>query len=374
MPMAVRQLRRSWWIDITFNDKRYRIRSPENSRPGALAYEAVLRQRLSRGEPIRPPRNGAVHESFEQFARRWFDEYVVPNNKYSERITKRYILEATLIPFFGKMHIEDITAHHVEKYKAKYMRTGVSNKTINNRLTVLSKCLTTAYEWFALERTPPKIKRLKCAPPHTDFLSVEECDLLLAHARDVVRELILTALRTGMRQGELTGLQWSSIDWCNRIVTVRHSRCEYQKALVSPKSNRERYIPLDAELFSLLLQRRRSEGYVFLGTDGKPFDQNRMSRRLSAVCKRAGLRRVTWHKLRHTFASHLAMKGVSLNVVQSLLGHTSITTTIRYAHVAPSSLRAAIELLQPKAVGSANFGQPAGNASIERRSMEAAQI
>jgi site-specific recombinase XerD len=77
------------------------------------------------------------------------------------------------------------------------------------------------------------------------------------------------------------------------------------------------------------------------------------------------LRRITWHVLRHTFASHLAMAGVPLNTVQALLGHSTITMTMRYAHVAPSTLRAAIDMLNPKRMLNADFGQPVGNPWVE---------
>ena len=140
----------------------------------------------------------------------------MPNNKPSEQKTKRYILNASLIPFFGKTPLGKITSHDIERYKAHAVKDGVSRKTINNRLTVLRKCMTTAYDWLELPGTPPKFVWLKCPPHAMDYLSPDECELLLAHADGVIREMLLTALRTGMRQGELKGLQWSSIDWCER--------------------------------------------------------------------------------------------------------------------------------------------------------------
>src|SRR5207244_1091591 len=107
----------------------------------------------------------------------------------------------------------------------------------------------------------------------------------------------------GMRQGELKGLQWSSIDWQNMIVTVRHSRCDRARDIVSPKNNRTRHIPLDTDLYGMLFRRRRGTGYVFTDANGQPFDHHRLSRRLQKACKKTGLRRIGWHVLRHTFAS-----------------------------------------------------------------------
>jgi integrase len=176
----------------------------------------------------------------------------------------------------------------------------------------------------------------------------------------MIREMLLAALRTGMRQGELKGLQWTSIDWLNNSVAVRHSYSDYTKSLTSPKGNRERHIPLDIDLIEALNDRRQDAGYVFVDRNGRPFDHEKLSAALADVCKRAGLRKVGWHTLRHTFASHLAMNGTPLNIVQTLLGHSSITTTMRYAHVAPSALRTAIDLANPR-TSAMNSGQPAGN-------------
>ena len=364
-------IKKSWWVDFRFDHTRYRKRSPENSRAGAIAYEAVLRHRLARGEAIEAAERSQV--TFEQFAHKWFKEYVVTNNKYSEQRTKKYILNSSLIPFFGTMLVGQITAYHIEQYKMRRLTDGVTNKTIKNDLTVLSKCLSTAYEWLALPGTPPRIVWPKCASHRTDYLSPEECGLLLSHAEGVVYELILTALRTGMRQGELRGLQWSAIDWQSRMLTVRHARCDYQKILISPKSNRERHIPLDAELYQLLERRKKTTGYVFTDTDGRPFDYKRLDRRLAKVCNAAGTRHISWHILRHTFASQLAMKGVPLPVVQVLLGHASITTTMRYAHVAPSALRPAIDMLNPNRMADAEVGHSVGNPRLDTQRGDAAQ-
>jgi integrase len=359
-------IKKSWWVDLRFNYTRHRKRSPENSRAGALAYEATLRQRLARGEEISGVEQDSVQDQvFERFAWRWFDEYVLSNNKYSERLGKKHILSASLVPHFGRLLVGQITTHHIEQYKAYLTREGLAAKTINNRLTVLNTCLRAGYDWLKIVTAPPKIKRLKCPPVHTDYLSVEESELLITQATGVLYELVLAGLRTGMRQGELKGLQWTSIDWQNRTLTVRHSRSDYTKKLESPKSNRERRIPLDLDLYEVLLRRKDGAGYVFTDSEQRPFDQAQMGEALTGLCKKVGLRRITWHVLRHTFASHLAMRGVPLNIVQALLGHSTISTTMRYAHVAPSTLRTAVDLLSPRTALSENLGQPVGNPWLE---------
>jgi integrase len=374
--MAVRIIRKWWCVDFTVDYIRYRRRSPANSKAGAEAYEALLRQKLARGESI--DRESQLRDMlFEQFALQWFEDYVIPNNKFSEQRAKKRILRRSLVPFFGKMSINKIGTHHIEQFKSQQIRGGVSHKTLRNRLTVLSKCLSCAHDWFTLDSPMPKVKWPKCPPPRTDYLSPEECELLLAHSDNVIREMILTALRTGMRQGELKGLQWSSINWQNRSVTVRHSYCDVRHVLDTPKSNKERHIPLDIDAYEMLYRRKKSTGFVFLDPNNdKAFNSPRLNLRLAKVCQTAGLRKVTWHVLRHTFASQLAMKGVPLNAVQVLLGHSSITTTMRYAHVAPSTLRAAIDLLNPKTAVDADLRHQLGTEwmLLDQRASKLAEI
>lgn len=363
--MAVRKIKKSWWIDFYVEGFRYRKRSPENTKAGAEAYEAVLRAKLARGEPINKT-PGDKQQTFEQFARQWFEDYVMPNNKFSEQRSKKGILQNHLIPFFGHLQLGEITTHHVEQFKASQVKSGFSNKSIKNRLAVLSKCLSCAHDWLNLSTSLPNITWLKCPPPKTDYLSPEECDLLLANTDGIFKEMILMTLRTGMRQGEIKGLQWASINWQNQTIAVRHSYCDVRKTLDTPKSNKERYIPLDIDLYAALYKRKKATGHVFL--DGnKKWNSPRLNARLAKACEKAGMRKITWHTLRHTFATHLAMKGVPLNTVQTLLGHSTITTTMRYAHVAPSTLQDAIRLLNPKTAFSESFGQQMGNQWIEQQ-------
>jgi integrase len=316
---------------------------------------------LANGEPI-DNTSGTKPKSptFEEFAWKWFEVYSVPNNKYSEQKTKRSMLNCALIPYFGKMLIEDIKGMHVEQFKAKGIKEGLSRKTINNRLAVLSRCIATACEWLKLPGSPPKIVWLKCPPAPTRFLSPDECEILLSKASGILRDMILLGLRTGMRQGELIGLQWSSINWENRTISVRHSQCYYTKGLVSPKSNRVRTIPMDADVYEMLFRRKGDTGYVFK-RKGVPIGCRGLLTHLKQVSNAAGVGDIGWHTLRHTFASHLAVKGVPVPVVQALLGHASISTTMRYAHVAPSALRSAIDMLNPQRT----FGHHLGTGWIQ---------
>src|SRR5262249_25063751 len=133
------------------------------------------------------------------------------------------------------------------------------------------------------------------------------------------------------------------------------------------------HIPMDIDVYEMLHARKASTGYVFLTERNRPFDGQLLKRRLGRVCYLAGLRTIGWHTLRHTFASHLVMRGGPGTAVQTLLGHSSITTTMRYAHVAPSTLRSAIDMLNPRTAVDADLCQPAVNRWVETQREEMRQ-
>ena len=362
--MAIRKLRNSWWIDFRHNHTRYRKRSPENSKAGAEAYEAVIRQQLARdGEIVsfkEISKEKEQEQTFEKFAWTWFNSYVKANNKPSVIENKRMILRATLLPFFGKIPVGQISTMKVEQFKSKKIGDGLSNKSINNYLTILSTCLKAAEEWIGL-KSVPKIKFLKTPSLKTDYLTEEEGERLIATMTGIPREIVLTALKTGLRKGELKGLRWQDIDWSNRRLIVNHSWCRYSKGLTTPKSNKVRYVPLTKDVYATLWRRRKTSGPVFYTTEEtENFDYWSLYGIMTEACMKAKLRRVGLHTLRHSYASHLVMKGAPLAAVQALLGHSDIRTTMRYAHLAQSSLREAVNLLEPGVPY--DFGQPVGNA------------
>ena len=143
---------------------------------------------------------------------------------------------------------------------------------------------------------------------------------------------------------EQLAIEWGDLDFKNRFVVIR---CATIRGEVGPtKSGRERKVPMTATLEQALKRHRHLRSQrVFCDADGKPMEDWILIDRLHVVCKRAGLRRIRWHELRHSFASQLMMAGAPLRQVQEWLGHSTITMTMRYSHLAPGGNSALISAL-----------------------------
>jgi len=351
--MSIFKRGNKYWIGFRFNHERHRYPSPDNTLAGAKAYEASLRSKLARGEPIITKADKPAEMiAFKEFAKTWLDVYVKNNNRLSEQQHKESCLRLYLVPYFGKYPLDQIGNLDVENFKAKMMKTKLSEDSINHFLSTLSTCLKTAVEWDII-KSIPRIKRLRVTPNKFDYLTEDEADKILAQAEGQIREMIFFCLKTGVRFGELIALDWNDIDFQEKQITIRRSIV--RGIMGSTKSNKIRYVPLISSVSDMLIKRAKGHGFVF--TRHKThFTQHYSCKKLYQAAKRAGLRKIGWHKLRHTFASHLAQNGVAIQAIKELLGHSDITTTMRYAHLSPSALRSAMNVLEPKEVMRMNVG------------------
>jgi integrase len=345
--MSARKIKTSWWADFRFNGERYRKRSPDNSKAGALAYEAMLRNEVAKhGSLDHLLKKPEKKLRFAAFANKWLELYVDVNNKPSEQYTKRRVLEADILPIFGKKSLEEIASIDIEDYKRQKLAKGLSPKTINNSLTILRKCLVTAIEWEELTNLP-KIKLLKTATPKVTYLLPDEVQRLLnAPCPQPWKNMIHVAVRTGLRFSELIALGWEDVDLSKRMICVR--RACVRGITGTPKNGRTRYVPLTQDAVEMLRQAQRNGKQVFAPVDDRKLNYSMGRWALRGACEAIGLRVVSWHALRHTFASHLVSKGASLKAVQELLGHSTIHMTLRYSHLNQENLRETIALLEPQ--------------------------
>lgn len=343
--MTQRIIGKSWYVDFSHQGKRYRIKSPDDSKKGAQNYELTLRRKLADGESLEDADpNGEKSQLFREYAWFWFETHVRVHCKPSMVAKVKGILKSKLIPFFGDKQIHAIRTLDVERYKSQQVRKGLANKTINNELSALSKSLRDAKRWYGID-TIPEIIMLKLPPAQFDYLSEDECRSLLLELSGVWFELTYVALKTGLRRGELQALRFEDIHFENKTLTVNHNRCSVKRTLVSPKGNRTRTIPLPNDVIEILSSRQHQSGLVFTHND-RFFRPDTYNVKLKEACQRANLRKVTPHVLRHSYASNLAMKGVPIAVIQQLLGHTDIKVTMRYAHLSQTSINDAVEHMQ----------------------------
>ena len=328
----------------------------ERVKPPVSTYSAALRWGQQReaallatggGKPEEPPREIPTLGDFaEQFM-----TYSKTNNKPSTVHAKEWLLRVHLVPAFGAMRLNAIGPEELERYKAAKLDEGYEKKSINNQLTALRKLLNLAVEWNKLDRAP-KVRAFKLGKntvEEDEYLTFEESERFLRAAAPEWKTLLVLAVRTGLRSGELLALKWQDIDLVAGQLVVRRTLWKDQEG--PPKGGRTRPVPLSDETVVTLKAHRHLRGpYVFCDDAGNRLTHSIIKNVVPATCRRAGLaKRITTHGLRHTFASHLAMRGVSLKTIQELLGHESIEMTLRYAHLSPDVRRDAVQLLDGQA-------------------------
>ena len=355
-----------WLVDVEYRrpdgtTQRVKRVPRVQTRRGAEQYEREVLASLANGTFNQKPSKKEEKPKvlFADFAKRFLEHYVAANNKLSEAETKESVFRVHLIPFFGTMSLESINEERVDRYKTSKLKDKVrplGPKTINNHLTILRKTLAIAVKWHELSHVP-EIQWLKTPEPEVEFFDFDEADRLFAGAAPEWRAMITVAARTGMRIGELLGLRWDDVDLKAEHLRVR--RAVARGKIGTPKSGKGRKIPLSRDALEALRSHRHLRGeLVFCAESGRMLTRTECKWPLWSACKRAGLRKVGWHVLRHTFASHLAMRGASLKVIQELLGHAAIEMTMRYAHLSPSAHVEAVRLLDGPATG-ASYGRQA---------------
>ncbi len=302
-----------------------------------------------------------------------YEAWALTNQKRGkETIDTLRAVHADLLP----KRLDELSAFDFERHKSARIKSGVTPATVNRDLSRIRGALSRAIEWGMLAQHP--MKRVKPLKGDDDgrvrYLRPDEekrlRDALQARedARRAAREsgndwsrqrgenvrplwpddgftdhlmpMVLAALNTGMRRGELLALTWENVSLERKTLTV---------VAASAKSGRTRHIPLNAEALDILKRWKKhtkGAGYVFASAEGERMATVTTSwRKVVAAAKLVDFR---FHDLRHTFASHLVMGGVDLYTVMRLLGHADFEMTQKYAHLAPDHLSAAVAVLGQK--------------------------
>jgi len=281
---------------------------------------------------------------FKDFATRWLEDVAKGKNRDSTLKHRRLLLENHVLPELGKKHLAEITRRDIEELHHK-----VSKKfpvAANRAVSLCSAIFTTALRWGLIGENPAIGIERNSEHGRERYLSLEEIKTLQKaldespsqDSADVVRVLMLT----GARVGEVLRMRWDHLDLKTGV---------WVKPAATTKQNKMHRVPLSPPVVDLLKARQKKQNsgkkrdkseWVFPGK-GQQGHMTTIRTFWAAVCKRAKIKDVRIHDLRHTFASLLVSSGESLHVVGALLGHTQAKTTARYAHLLDDPLRQASE-------------------------------
>jgi len=325
--MGVYKKGKNWYIDYYLKGRRKRRKIG----PSKKLAEQVLKDvhvKIAKGEYPGVYDNRKV--PFEDYAEQYL-AYSKDNKAKSTYTRRDKVSVAHLTAAFKGRYLFDITPRLIENYKAKRLEK-VAPATVNRELACLKHMYTKAIEWGYLKINPAKtVKLLKEPPGRLRYLRPDEAKKLVEACRSYLRSIVITALNTGMRKGEILALCWKDVDLENRTVTVR-----------KPKNNEISVIPINQTLYQELSN--LSEGsdgeYIFSNGNGHSFGD--IKKGFSLALRRAGIEDFHFHDLRHTFGSHLVMQGIDLKTVQQVMGHKEIKTTMRYSHLSPEYVQEAI--------------------------------
>ena len=341
----------------------------DQARQEATQYLAEARKL---GEPlaITQGRKGATLPSLRDFIDNTYMPWFKAHHKGYEKTlhTLDNNFEAIM-----PQRIDAISGRDLEQIRTAWMQTGNKPSTVNRKMGLISGVFSRAVEWEYIGTHPlAKLKQLKVdSLGLVRYLDTDEAkrlrealdtrqdeiraeresanqwradrgkqqmqSLLQLPFTDHLKPMVLVSLNTGMRRGELFDLKWSAVNFSTNTITAAGD---------TTKTSDTRHIPMNKETVSVLEHWKKQAGkshYVFPNQEGGRLEDVKSA--WLRLLERAKIDGFRWHDMRHDFASRLVMAGVHLNTVRDLLGHSDIKMTLRYAHLAPGTKAAAVELI-----------------------------
>ncbi len=362
MGLRLRKKSGKWYVFVSFHGQR-KAKCIGTSRQAAEEVKRKLEARLALGD------FGFLEErkepTFAEYAERWLRQHAEIQCKPSTVGSYRYILRVHLLPHFGRLKLVQITREQIKEFVSdRVAEQKYSRNTLRLMLSTMRTIFSHAVEDKLVDRTPAaglgRFAKIEKPARQATALTREESERLLEAAREFCADyypLFLAALRAGLRRGELVALKWGDIqfgeseDDPTRYILVRRNYVRGQ--FTSPKSKRPRRVDLSRQLRRELLSRRDSrllaafqagrtgvlDELVFPSKSGTVLDADNMVHRYFLPCvEKAGLRRIRFHDLRHTFGSLLIQDGAPLAYVKEQMGHSSIQVTVDiYSHLMPGA-------------------------------------
>jgi integrase len=328
---------KSWYIDFYYEGKRFTEKVGEVSKSVAEEKLDIKRSEVIRGE-WKPKK---VQISFDKFKCEYL-ELTRGDKKPKSSLRDECSLKHLSKTFDGKM-LSEVNPLLIEKYKKTRKDEGAEPATVNRELACLRHMFNMAIAWGKAQNYPfgfgkNKVKFLKEPKGKDRILSEEEEARLLAVVRVTTKSqhlepIIITALNTGMRKGEILNLKWSNVDFKTGHILVEET-----------KNGDIRRVPMNKKLTTTLevVKKVSKSEYVF-SENGKPYGDVKTG--WWSALKKAKIEGFRFHDLRHIFGSRLGMAEVDIKTIQELMGHKEIKMTMRYSQPTPQHKRNAVEVL-----------------------------
>jgi integrase len=325
---------KNWWLRYAGLDGRI-VYESSGSPKFSDAENLLIQRKQSIREGKQPEMKTIRRYTFQELVQ----QYLAWTNGRQRSAKTRGYIAGQLLERFGNLPLRSFNTMLVEQLQTELMERKLKNSSCNTVIGVLKRMFTKAVEWEMVEEEV--LKRIRKVKPLRDdskrmrYLSREECQALISACGTHLIPIVVTALNTGMRKGEILSLKWDNVDFRHGFILLDRT-----------KNGERREVPINDTLRRTLtsLTRRLDVPYVFYDpVTGKKYDD--VKRSFKTACKKAGITDFHFHDLRHAFASQLVMGGVDLTTVSRLLGHKSLTMTLRYSHLAPAHMAKAVSVL-----------------------------
>jgi len=363
-----------WWVYICHQGKRKALKVGDKAAADAVASK--IREQIKTGALNLAPQKQIP--TFEEYATHWLEGYGATHLKYSTLKSYQSVLKHHLNSGFAPRPLDAITRTDIKDLINTKLKHGYTPNTVAHIKALLSGILTYALDEGLIPTNPAsrlgKLIKIKERKADVSPLTREEAKAFL-EAMSIHSPryfpFFLCALRTGMRLGELLGLEWGDIDFRGGFIEVR--RAYFKGRLITPKNGKLRRIDMSRQLSEVLKglhinrkQETLAKGWgevpaaVFVNEVGRILDGDGLRRRVfKRTLEKAGLRDIRIHDLRHTFASLLIQQGESLAYVRDQMGHHSIQITVdTYGHLVPGANRQAVDRLDDEIL--ITYSQEAG--------------
>ena len=270
-------------------------------------------------------------------------------------------------PVLGQKLLRDVSTIDCQRVLNRMADEGYKNTSIMQAKATLHNMLDYAYQNNVLSKNPcTKVVQYNIGEKSSnrEALSVDEQrKILKAISGNKYEKQYRFALQTGLRAGEIIGLEWKDVDWKNKTISIERT-CRYKYKLKEwrigePKSrNGKRIIPLTEEAMEILNEQKKIDhslkmielkwkDTIFLRSDGKPANNTELDIELYTVCKKNGLSKISMHILRHTFATRCAEAGMIPKTLQMILGHSNIATTMNiYVHATEDQKKKEMDMVE----------------------------